>query len=558
MLKFLDAMNYDAVCLGNHDFLNGPDQLIQTVNNANAKFPVLAANLDPSTFAGGDTLTKVIPPYKIFGVNGVKVGVIGLTTYDFMYASYIAPVQITNMIDAAQAAANVLRPQVDLLIVLSHNDISVNTQLARAVNGVDVVVSGHAHVKTPEPTMVTNAGKQVPVVEAGEWGKFLGELHMSVDLVSHAVKFSSYRLWPVTKDIAEDPAINSMIVEQDQALQAQLGRDLNEKLADADFSFLYDDQAESSLGNLALRAYQSAVPSADFSLEEISLTGSGLGKGAVSFGDVHDVVPHIYNAATKKEWTLHLWKASGKDLVSLFDVFYSVSGLIPFGSPLGWLSAQNVDVLWEPKPLPSIKLLTIGNRAIDVNADYQVALTDGLLAGVRLASEKFYLGVDTTQVADTGIEAWKSIVDFVSSVKTLKLADYRVGAAAGPRTHTQSVDLAIHYYDFAWDQKSLSMVVENFGRTDATQFTVKCFTGLQNDLVKYGTNDQVWTQFAEQSLNGLASGLNVSVSMALPVSKLPLGYTPIKCEVDSTEDHYPTNNSAVTVLNVLASSARRR
>ena len=96
LLQILDQIGYDAAALGNHDFLVGPDQMIKTIQSAGAHFPVLAANLDGSAYSNPAALAAAVPPYVIKTVGGIKVGIIGATTYSIIYASYLDPVVITE------------------------------------------------------------------------------------------------------------------------------------------------------------------------------------------------------------------------------------------------------------------------------------------------------------------------------------------------------------------------------------------------------------------------------------------------------------------------------
>jgi 2',3'-cyclic-nucleotide 2'-phosphodiesterase (5'-nucleotidase family) len=226
-------------------------------------------------------------------------------------------VKITDVADAASQQAKILRSQVDVLILISHNNVEVNTELARIVPGLDVVISGHSHKKLYQPIVVQNAGRSVPVVETGEWGKFLGDLTLELDPKQKTIRVKKYELHPVSSDIAEDPRMISWIDEQDRILSARYGRNVHEVLAQSEFTMHREDHHESPIGNLAARAYRVAT-GADLALEEISLTGFAIPQGDVTYMDLHDVVPHIYNPDTGKEWELHLWDAQGSDLASNF------------------------------------------------------------------------------------------------------------------------------------------------------------------------------------------------------------------------------------------------
>jgi 2',3'-cyclic-nucleotide 2'-phosphodiesterase (5'-nucleotidase family) len=91
MLKILDLMKFDATVVGNHDYLAGPDVLLDVVKSAQPSFPVLAANVDVSNFKRSAEFKKLIPPHAILNRSGIRIGVVGLTTTAIEYKDFIKP-----------------------------------------------------------------------------------------------------------------------------------------------------------------------------------------------------------------------------------------------------------------------------------------------------------------------------------------------------------------------------------------------------------------------------------------------------------------------------------
>ncbi len=73
-ISLLNAMKFDAACLGNHEFDNGMDELARRLRSL--KVPVVCANYDFS----GTPLEKLVKPYVIVRKAGKKIGIIGLLT----------------------------------------------------------------------------------------------------------------------------------------------------------------------------------------------------------------------------------------------------------------------------------------------------------------------------------------------------------------------------------------------------------------------------------------------------------------------------------------------
>jgi len=551
LLQLLSQMNYDAVALGNHDFLVGPDQIIKYRNQANVSLPVLAGNLDMSSYSNSAALLKALPPSTIITTkNGIKVGVIGATTFDPFYSSYMAPVNILNPTTSLAAVAAQLRPNVDVLILLSHNDFDLNTQYAQNIIGLDAVVSGHTHLKTPQAVMVNNFGRNIPVVETGCWGRFLGELTLTVDKSNKTVTFKNFQLLPVTPQTTPDPTIAAWVQSQDTALDTIIDDDVHRVVATSDLDLIQAAATESPLTVLTTKAYRQYAKT-DVALEENSLNGISIAKGyPIELMDLHDAMPHIYNPATGKEWTIHIWQAKGSDLALVFQVFYQLQSLIPSAAPTGWLTAENVLIDWDPTIqsdiTPSVKSIMVGGVALDPGKTYSVAITDGLLFGITSANQMLSLGLDLSQVADTGYEAWRTIADYAASAKTLTIADLQnVGNYVTPQA-----DLGLYYYGITYDSVhgNLLVSVDNKGLVASSTATVSCATGIPNDSVDFDTSSEVWTTVGTASMAPLASGASTTVSIPWNVAQLVPGYWPVQCSVSSSGDPYAGNNLAEVVL----------
>ena len=113
------AMDYDAMTLGNHEFEYGWEILVDTIPRAN--FPVLNANIYNETT--GNLIAK---PYTILEKSGVKVGVIGVMGIDAFYNT-MAPfhrtgLSVKNPTETAQYWADKIRDNVDMIVVLTHQN----------------------------------------------------------------------------------------------------------------------------------------------------------------------------------------------------------------------------------------------------------------------------------------------------------------------------------------------------------------------------------------------------------------------------------------------------
>lgn len=189
MLADLDnRVNYDAVTLGNHEFDKGCDTLAQYVGAL--KYPVLAANLKPEP--GCPLRGLSISPYAVRTVRGVKVGIVGLANPDVSTLAAACPyTHFTNSADALRkAVAELERQGVRHIVAVTHLGLPADRELARTVDGVDVIVGGHTHSylgpnspEGPYPVVEHSpSGRPVLVVTAKFATEYLGELRVGFDV----------------------------------------------------------------------------------------------------------------------------------------------------------------------------------------------------------------------------------------------------------------------------------------------------------------------------------------------------------------------------------------
>ncbi|XP_022520687.2 5'-nucleotidase [Astyanax mexicanus] len=199
---FMNKLGYDAMALGNHEFDNGVDGLtkpfLQDVNCT-----VLSANIQPdSTLA--PTISGSYLAYKIFYFGSEKVGIVGYTSKETPALSLPGPHLIfEDEVTALQREVNKLTTLgVNKIIALGHSGFAVDQEIAKKVRGVDVVIGGHTntflYTGSPPSTEVpagsypfmvkSDDGRQVPVVQAYAFGKYLGYLKVTFDSAGNVKK----------------------------------------------------------------------------------------------------------------------------------------------------------------------------------------------------------------------------------------------------------------------------------------------------------------------------------------------------------------------------------
>lgn len=188
IFEVLNEVGYDAAVLGNHEFDHGYKQMLKFKEIAD--YPLLAANAfapDGSLLADAPSLIKT--------VNGIKIGIIGLITEATPFM--IIPtgnegISFAPALEMLQPMVTAMRPNVDLLIVLSHVGHEEEVALAKAVDGIDIIVGGHSHTTVLPPVLVGDTY----VAQAGFYGAYVGKIEVTVDTEKDMMKTFNGTLVP--------------------------------------------------------------------------------------------------------------------------------------------------------------------------------------------------------------------------------------------------------------------------------------------------------------------------------------------------------------------------
>ncbi len=226
IIAAMNTLGYEVSTLGNHEFNYGLEFLDNAIKGAN--FPFVSANVIKGETLGTDPLADetLVPPYRIVEkeiVDGsgakhtIKIGFIGfappqITTWD---ATHLAGRIVTrDIVKSAEAWVPKMKAEgADIIVALSHSGIDGKGQVEgmenaslylAAVEGIDVVMTGHQHLVFPGPDFKDVPGADIekgtisgkPAVMAGFWGSHMGLVDLLLErddagkwtIVSHTVE----------------------------------------------------------------------------------------------------------------------------------------------------------------------------------------------------------------------------------------------------------------------------------------------------------------------------------------------------------------------------------
>ncbi|KAL4837918.1 hypothetical protein H8958_015368 [Nasalis larvatus] len=260
---FMNALRYDAMALGNHEFDNGVEGLIEPLLKE-AKFPILSANIKAKGPLASQ-ISGLYLPYKVLPVGDEVVGIVGYTSKETPFLSNPG----TNLVFEDEITA--LQPEVDKLktlnvnkiIALGHSGFETDKLIAQKVRGVDVVVGGHSNTflytgnppskEVPAgkyPFIVTSDdGRKVPVVQAYAFGKYLGYLKIEFDERGNVISSHGNPIL-LNSSIPEDPSIKADINKWRIKLDNYSTQELGKTIVYLDGSSQSCRFRECNMGNL--------------------------------------------------------------------------------------------------------------------------------------------------------------------------------------------------------------------------------------------------------------------------------------------------------------------
>jgi 5'-nucleotidase len=300
-LAFMNAVKYDAMAVGNHEFDKGPASLATFADNA--LFPLVSANVDVEQ---EPLLKGKIAPSAVLTVDGQKFGIVGCTTPDLPNISSPGPnVRMKDLQASVQTAVDGLTKQgINKIIVVSHCGFNEEKNLATKLRDVDLIVGGHSHTPlgTPAlegwpasrgeyPTMVKDAaGQNVIVVQAWEWGKVLGHLKLSFDGKGKVTKIAEAKPIVIEASIPEDREVKALVTAfQKPILQLQ-----NQEVGQAEVAIPREQSnGESLMANVIADAMQATLKAQGAAVSFINQGGvrSSLEAGKITYGQAISVQP---------------------------------------------------------------------------------------------------------------------------------------------------------------------------------------------------------------------------------------------------------------------------
>ncbi|NPU85086.1 MAG: bifunctional metallophosphatase/5'-nucleotidase [Syntrophaceae bacterium] len=282
--EIMNALAFDAMAVGNHEFDWGMDTL-RKLRTA-ARTPWLAANIVDGQGKG----LPGVKPWIIAERKGIRIAVIGITTPETAWTTKpgnVAGLTFREPKDVLPGLIRQVRAEgARLVVVLSHCGLDADRKTAGEVEGIDVIVGGHSHTAVMDPVVV---GKTV-IVQAGCYGQYLGVLELQVDpeegrITGFTEKNELKAVYSGPKD-SFDPAIAAIVASYDDRIRDRFAAVVGSTEVDLTRNY----RGESNLGDLIADAMREAA-GADIALMNSGGIRTDISRGAVTLEILYTLLP---------------------------------------------------------------------------------------------------------------------------------------------------------------------------------------------------------------------------------------------------------------------------
>lgn len=361
IIEVMNAMGYDAMVAGNHDFNFGQDRLLELAEFAD--FPILGANVL------NEDATPFLTEYIIREIDGVRIAIIGLATPETLFKTHPKNVEGLTFADPAEIAAKLvalLKNDVDFIIALSHlgqDGEFTSAMVAEAVPGIHLIIDGHSHDKG-----VLMVGKTV-IVQTGEYANNLGRIDVSFAAGSIVIE-SSLIAAADTVDVAANQEVLDIIAHYNAQVSAIQSVIIGSTAVHLEGDRVFARVGETNLGNLITDAMLK-VTGADLALTNGGGIRASIPIGEITRKHIFDVLP-FGNLIVVKEVT-------GQTILNMLEFS---ARLYPAQNG-GFMHAAGItfSIDADKEPLDRIHSVMVGGVALDLTAKYLLATNDFVAAG---------------------------------------------------------------------------------------------------------------------------------------------------------------------------------
>lgn len=435
-VSFMNLAGYDAMCVGNHEFDWGYDNLKKLIASAN--FPVMGANvLDQGSGS------PVLQERQVFTTEtGLKVGVFGLATPETATSANPSGIQSLRFLGgdelyqcAASQVAALEAEGCDLIVAIGHLGVDENSapagcrsvDLVNHVPGIDLFIDGHSHT-------VMERGKPVPAEQFPSFRNDSGTLIVSTG--SNLANAGVVVYDPATKSLdsglvsasiynGSDEATAAAIYEKDTQIITELGKPfaVSEVLLNGERA-PGNRTEETNLGDFAADALLYGANKATGNIIDAAITNGGgirdsIPAGQISMLDMRTVFPfnnQICVLPITGQGLLETLEAATYCIPDAIGAFPQVSGITFTIDTSGtYENGEPYSTYFRcANPGARVKNVMVNGQPLDLGKVYYIATNDFSAVG----GDTYYAFKEAYENGgfNTGVGLEEALVDYTKDV----------------------------------------------------------------------------------------------------------------------------------------------
>ena len=429
-VEMMNAVGYDIVTLGNHEFDYGFPQLKTNMDSGKAKFMVSCINLVDDK---GDPIYNPDDTAPITDDNGntlFNLTIFGVATPETMTKANPALMKGINFLqgeklyDAAKAGIKIAREEgkSDIVIALGHLGVDDSSTPNRSIDfmqnvpGVDFFIDGHSH------TVMTASKENKMIQSTGTGLAYVGAI--IIDDASKSIE--SNGLLDLSNYEKEDATVKALADKIIADVKAEYGQVFAKTEVDLNGEKAANRTAETNMGDLITDAMMWAIrtkaPSVDMT-NAVAITNGGGIRASIKKGDITKL---NVNTVLPFGNTLAVVYVKGSELLealeaSTFCTPESLGGFPQFaGMQVELNTAPKYDANADtypgstyhgPKSINRITIKSINGKAFDPNATYAVITNNFMAAG----GDTYYAFAAAKEQFDTGLPLDEILMEYIAT-----------------------------------------------------------------------------------------------------------------------------------------------
>lgn len=378
----LETAGYDVATMGNHDFDRGAEVARDWIKNIPTD--MLVSNLKDSKT--GELLPNTMPS-KVYDLNGVKVGLIGVTTQEtvsILPKEKLEGLSIEDPTTAVKVEVEKLKAQgIEVIGLVSHLGLPTDRKMADSVPELDFILGGHTHDFLDKPEQ----HGQTLIVHPGCFRQAIGHLDLDVDPTTGQIEHVEYKLVK-GQDLPDDTGGVGHLAT---TLKAQVNHEMGKTVANLPNSLDFDPNVLGDGMEAIMSLAVEKMTGADLMMINQKGMRASLEQGPVALGDIYNVFPFdnkLITVEMSADQAMSYFKDSFNRLdqtslgLSAMPMCYandvkSHESMLVVNAPTGHLPAGIQPALKSAKE--AICATEIG--VVDRNSTVKVATMDFLLDG---------------------------------------------------------------------------------------------------------------------------------------------------------------------------------